>query len=188
MKRWTILSLFVLILGGGVWAYRWWHGPAESVVVSSTAQTQTGVLGSESKLLPWQTAYFATRYPEDLRVITTNEVAHGITTGQYLLGSVSLKQTDQLAVTIGGLGTMTLAELPAIKLRNLQAATYEPATRTFAPDGAVVFHKLDGGGYETSVFWQNDGQYVSVVVSGLPARQAELEQQLEAVVSNWQWR
>lgn len=187
MRRWIGLSLLVLALVGGGWAYRWWHAPAERVNVSSAAQTQTGVLGSESKLLPWQTAYFTTRYPEDLRVITTNEVAHGITTGQYLLGSVSLKQTDQLAVTVGELGNMTLAELPAVKLRNLQTATYQSATRTFTPDGAVVFRKLTGG-YETSVFWQNDGQYAAVVVSGLSTRQAELEQQLEAIVSNWQWR
>ena len=186
-RRWIMAVLAVALLGSGFWVYRWWYGPAESVEVSSAAQTQTGVLGSESKLLPWQTAYFTTRYPEDLRIITTNEVVHGITAGQYLLGSVSLKQTDQLAVTVGKLGTMTLTELPAIKLRNLQAATYQSATRTFVPDGAVVFRKL-AGGYETSVFWQNDGQYAAVVVSGLSTRQAELEQQLEAVVSSWQWR
>ena len=186
MKKWFAVASFAVVVGLGTWAYMWWHGATTTSVVTVGDQTQTVVLGGESKLLVWETAVFATRYPDILRVITTNEVPHGITTGQYLLGSMSLKQDDQLAVTVGQLGTMRFDELPAVKLRRLQADTYQSAERSFAPAGGLVFQKTDG--YETSVFWTHGNTYAAVVASGSPARRAELENALQAVVANWQWR
>lgn len=186
MKRWMLLLFVVLFLSGSVWGYHWWHGPAQSATVTTSDQTEQGVLGSESKLLPWQTEYFATRYPSNLRVLTSNEIAQGLTLGQYLLGSTSLEQTDQLAVTVGNLQGLRLAELPAIKLRQQQTGTYQATTRSFTPSGGFVFSRSDT--YETAVFWQEGGRYAAVVVSGSSVRQAELEQSLQAVITDWEWR
>ncbi|MCA9327578.1 hypothetical protein KDA14_03555 [Candidatus Saccharibacteria bacterium] len=137
-------------------------------------------------LVPWETSAFTSRYPSNLRVITTNEVAQGITVGQYLLGSTNLRVTDQLAVTVGELGDINLADLPAVKFRATHPDAYEPTTRSFMPSGGVAFSRIDH--YETAVFWQNGGRFAAVVVSGSSARQAELEQELASVIGEWQWR
>lgn len=81
---------------------------------------------------------------------------------------------------------MRLEELPAIKLRRVQTETYREITRSFTPSGGLVFGKSDG--FETGVFWSHGDDYAAVVVSGSSARQAELEDALENVVTNWQWR
>jgi hypothetical protein len=185
MKRFAPLAFVVLVGGLGVWVYIWWHSPAETKQFTAKTTTEE-VLGSELTLNDWNTQYFATRYPNDLRIITSNEVAHGLTSGQYLLGSTSLSRTDQLAVTVGNLGGLALEELPAIKLRLQKTDVYQPVDVSFAPEGSLVFTSEDS--YETAVFWRQDSRYVAVVVSGSAARQANLWQQLEAVVTNWQWR
>lgn len=187
MKRTVTISAVVLVLlGGGIWLYTWWNGPAETREFTAGDQTTQGVLGSETTLVPWRAKSFTTQYPNNLRVITSNEVAQGMTTGQYLLGAVSLKETDQLAVTVGTISNMTVEDLPSVKLRRLQTDSYEPTTRSFAPDGAVVFQSKET--YETALFWRQGTRYAEVVVSGSSARSAELEQALQTVVTNWQWR
>ena len=54
------------------------------------------------------------------------------------------------------------------------------------PAESVSFSAKEG--YETAVFWRHDGRYAAVVVSGSSVRKAELEQALQTVVVNWQWR
>lgn len=175
----------MLIFISVTWLYHWWHSPAESVTITSADQVNQGVLGSESTLADWQTEYFTTRYPGNLRIISTNEVAHGITLGQYLLGAVSLNQSDQLAVTVGKLQT-PLSQLSSVVLREQQSDVYARTDKTYAPAGAYVFTKENP--YETSIFWQHGNEYAAVVSSGSPVRRAELEQALQSVVTNWQWR
>lgn len=184
MKRILVLICSVLVIGAGIWAYMWWQSPAETKEFTAQQKTQ-GVLGSKTELAAWRTQYFSTSYPNTLRVITSNEVAQGITLGQYLLGTVALTDTDQLAVTVGTLDGMALDELPAVKLREHRSDMYQPATLSFAPAGAVTFTNKNG--YETALFWQHDNYYSAVVASGSSARQAELDQELEAIVQNWQW-
>lgn len=186
MKRWLAIGALVFIASVGLWTYHWWHSPAESLVVSGSSQTQGGVLGSESTLQTWQTEYFTTRYPTMLRVIMSNEIPQGRTDGQYLLGSSSFKFNDQLAVTVGNLSDLQLNELPALKLREQQTALYQQTARAYTPPHGFVFQKIDT--YETAVFWQHGNQYAAVVVSGSAARRGELEQTLESVIVNWQWR
>jgi len=185
MKRLVLLGFSALLIGGSVWAYIWWHSPAETN--QSTAKNATEeVLGTEVALTNWSTQYFTTRYPTDLRIITSNEVTHGLTSGQYLLGSTSPTHTDQLGVTVGNLDALTFEELPAIKLRLQKSDVYQPVKLSFAPQGAVAFTAQDA--YEMSVFWHQDTRYAAVVVSGSSARQAQLQQALEAAVTNWQWK
>lgn len=184
MKRIIVACCGILIALGCFWVYNWWSGPAETQ--TSTAQSQYKVLGSDTTLLSWQTKYFTARYPSNLRVIVSNEVAHGTTSGQYLLGSSSMKETDQLAVTVGELRHTRLSELPAIKLRQQNASAYELEERSYVPAGSFVFGAQEE--YETAVFWENDGRYAAVVVSGSSMRKAELEQALQAVVTEWSWR
>lgn len=185
MKRVIIACCAGILLLGGVWLYVWWHSPAETKKFTAGDQAQD-ILGSETTLTPWSAQYFTTRYPANLRLITSNEVKHGITDGQYVLGSVSLQQTDQLAVTVGPLQRMTLSELPAVKMRQQRTDAYLPVERSFVPQGGVVFSGT--GEYETAVFWQQDDRYAAVVVSGSSVRKAGLEQALQTVVTNWQWR
>ena len=175
-RKITGVVLLVLFLSGGVWAYSWWHRSAETTV-GQTGQSQTDVLGSQVSLRNWHTTFFETRYPQSLRVLQQNEIAQGMTTGQYVLSAV--------AATVGTIGNLQLADLPSVKFRQ-GSADYERVDRSFAPAGAVVFHK--NSSYETAVFWQQGTQFAEVVVSGSSARQAELEEALQAIVTNWQWR
>lgn len=186
MRRFFIACCSLAVVVGGIWFYMWWHGPAETTKLSADRQTAQGVLGSETTLLSWRTAYFTTQYPNFLRVITSNEVTHGNTDGQYVLGSVSLRQTDQLAVTVGSLNGAPLSELSAVKLRERQTDTYQQVTKAFLPDGGMAFSSKET--YEIAVFWREDDQYAAVVVSGSSTRSTELEQALQAVITNWVWR
>jgi len=185
MKRFILVGGSILLIAAGVWTYMWWQSPAETKDFTAVDQKSQGVLGSNTVLTPWRTQYFTTSYPNNLRVITTNEVAHGLTEGQYLLGSASLSQTDQLAVTVGALDGLKFEELPAIKLRQQRTDIYQPVTVSYAPQGAVAFSTKNG--YEMVVFWQQGGRYAAVVASGSSARQTELAGALESVVQNWQW-
>ena len=185
MKRLAIGISGSLLLIAGLWSYMWWHSPAETKHIT-TAQTTKDVLGSERALTSWTTQHFTTRYSSELRILMANEVAHGLTTGQYLLGSTSLNKTDQLAVTVGQLNSTSLEELPAVKLRQQRTDTYQLATVPFTPPGGQVFSTVEG--YELAMFWKEGSSYAAVVVSGSSARQAELQEALEAVVANWQWR
>ncbi len=186
MKKWLVGFSAVIVLGFGAWIYLWWNQSATTTIVTTDTQDSRGVLGSQEKLYNWKTEFFTTRVPTSLRVITSNEVAHGLTTGQYLLGATSLSRDDQLAVTVGNLDAMRLDELPAVKLRSLQANAYRVATRSFMPTGGIAFSKIDT--YETAIYWAHDTNYAAVVVSGSSAHKADLESALEAAVTNWQWR
>jgi hypothetical protein len=185
MKRLVFIACGALLIIGTIWAYVWWHSPAETKHFTASTETRD-VLGSESTLATWNTQYFTTRYPNDLRVITSNEVAHGPILGQYLLGSTVMNRTDQLAVTVGTLEGSTFDELPAVKLRHQRTDVYQPVRLSFVPLNGVAFRAVDG--YELSIFWPQGTRYAAVVVSGSSAREAELEQALEAVVMDWQWR
>lgn len=184
MKR--LIFVGILVVGVAIWAFIWWQSPAETKNFTSYEQTGKSVLGSEVTLVAWQTRNFTTSYPDNLRVITSNEVAHGNTSGQYLLGTASLKQTDQLAVTVGSLQGTMLNDLPAIRLRQQHTDTYQPTHQSFLPDDSIAFSSTDD--YEVAVFWQNEGRYAAVVASGSIVRQAELDQALEAIITHWQWR
>lgn len=184
MKRIVIAGLFVgVVVGLCAWGIVWWNSPANTQ--HYTSKSDTSVLGNEVKLLSWRTRYFSTRYPSTLRTINSNEVARGNILGQYLLGSISLEQTDQLAVTIGKMGGLTLDEIPAVKLRAQQTDSYYPSNLSYAPRGSVVYSSSNS--YETAVFWQYDAdKYAAIVVSGSSVRQAELETVLESILTNWQ--
>jgi hypothetical protein len=186
MKRFIIVCSALVMVIAGAWSYIWWQSPAETKEFTSADQNTHGVLGSNMVLTPWRTLYFSTSHPDTLRVITSNEVAQGLTLGQYLLGSASLTNTDQLAVTVGNLDGLTLDELPAVKLRQQRSDIYRPATVSFALPGVLGFSAKNG--YEMAIFWQHEAKYAAVVASGSSARQAELAQALESVVENWQWQ
>lgn len=185
MKRVVLVAAGAMLIIAGAWGYIWWHGPAETKEFTVNHQTTKDVLGSELTLISWHPQYFSTRYPSTLRILTSNEVAHGATLGQYVLSSVSLKQTDQLAVTVGVLDDMTLDDIPSVKFREQHADIYQQTDRSFIPAGGIVFSAKEG--YETAAFWRHGNRYAAVVVSGSPLRKAELEEALEAVVTNWQW-
>lgn len=184
MKRLLVGATGLIILGSFVWLLYWWQSPAETTDYSSAGQTEAGVLGSEVELVSWRTKYFATSYPATLRVVTSNELTHGSTFGQYVLGSVSPKQTNQLAITVGPLQGTTLRELPAVMMRQQQTELYRPTSRTYVPIGGLAFTSTQD--YETAVFWQEGNRYVAVVVSGSAMWQAELEDALQTVITYWQ--
>ncbi|QQS20050.1 hypothetical protein IPL85_01160 [Candidatus Saccharibacteria bacterium] len=186
MKKWLIGIAAAIVLGIGTGGFIWWNQSAVTTVVTTDQEESRAVLGSQEKLFTWKTEHFITRAPSSLRVVSSNEVAQGMTTGQYLLGSTLLRRDDQLGVTVGTLGTMQLEELSAIKLRRLQSDVYAVSTRPFAPASALVFTKADT--YETAVYWAQGSNYAAVVVSGSSVHKADLESTLEAVVTNWQWK
>lgn len=186
IKRVVALASIVGVLGLSTFFYMWWNGAPGSATSKQGYQTSTAVLGSETKLQAWQTGSFTTRFPDTLRVIRTDEIARAGVRGQYLLEARSLTQSDQLGITVGTLETSSLEDLPAVKLRRQQIAQYEVVTRSYAPEGALVFSSKDG--YEVAVFWRSGKDYAAVVASGSISRQSILDYGLEAVVSNWQWQ
>ena len=184
-KRWIFVIIILLIGVMGSAFYLWWHSQASTSVVTYGAQ-DASVLGSQTTLTDWQTAYFTTKIATSLRQLTSSETPDKPILGSYLLASTSLRNTDQVGVTIGNLNNYALDELSAVRLRAVQAGEYTKATRSFAPAGALVFSRVSS--YETSIFWQHGSMYAAVVVSGSSSRRAELEQNLSDIVSNWQWK
>jgi hypothetical protein len=184
MKRWLMLVSLVLVLGLAAWGYHWWNSSSSTSVVY-TPETNRDVLGTQTTLRSWHTAYFATSYPSNLRVRTTNENSAATIIGSYMLSSVAAREQDQIGITIANMGNTTLTQESAVKFRLQHPERYTSVSRNYAPSGAYVFN--DESGYETGVFWQTGDRFAAVVVSGSSARRAELESDLEAIVSNWQW-
>lgn len=183
-RRWLALPAVLLMVAGGS-LYSWWQSPSSTTQVHSP-QPASEVLGSQTSLQSWQTAYFSTRYPTSLRILTTTENTSRTIIGNYLLTSANPQYNDQAGVTVGTLGDGTFAEISAIKYRGQHPELFEVSSRAYAPSGAVVFNGLQA--YETDIIWQHDSRYAIVAVTGSSARHAELEQTAAAIVSNWQWQ
>lgn len=184
-KRWLSLVTFFVILGVGGGLYAWWHSQATTDVVSY-GQTEGAVLGSETSLVEWQTAYFSTRVSGTLRQISSKETADSPIIGSYLFTSKESNDTSQLAITVGKLGAYSLDELSAVKLRLSEPSGYTKTTRAYTPAGGIVFS--GNPGYETAMFWQHNDDYVAVVVSGTTDHGPDLEQTLSDIVRNLQWK
>jgi hypothetical protein len=185
-KKWLLIGLFVIILGLVLGIYLWWHSAASTSSVTYGPSSNGVALGSETTLVPWQTSFFTTKISTSLRKLTSTETPQNPIVGQYLFTGKGLHDSDQLAVSIGGLSGGSLREISAIKLRADQPNNYKQSNRSFAPAGAIVFEARTG--YETSVFWQHGSQYVAVVTSGLPSDSTDLDQDVSDVMTNWQWR
>lgn len=186
MKKRIVLLAVALTVISGYGIYSWWHSDSSTNTVVYGAQPAGAVLGSSTSLVAWQTPYFATKIPTNIRHKSTTETPNNPIKASYLLTSTDPRNIDQLAVTIGSLNNYSINEISAVGLRLSQPSNYTVATRSYAPPGALVFTST--GNYETSIFWQHNDLYTAVVVSGSAADQANLEQQLTDVVSNWQWQ
>jgi hypothetical protein len=187
MKRKIILGGGLLgaiaVILGGYGFYEWSQRPVVSTVNN---QDLSGVLSANTVLEPLETSLFTTKVPDYMHKKSSSESQKGPVIASYLLSNARQEFTDQTGITVGRLGSDALSEVSGVKLRLSQPEIYEQANLGWVPEGAVVFSRKDE--YEKSIFWKNNARYVSVVVSGLPARQAELDQQLSAIVQNWQWR
>lgn len=184
-KHWLVLPLLV-VLGAGAGLYTWWQSPSSTSSVDNGSQSVNAVLGSETTLEPWQTAYFSTQYPSNLRVRTTTEDSSRAIVGSYLLTNIDPAEQDQVGVTIGTLGNNTFEAVSAVKYRSMHPELFTRTSRNYAPAGAVVFDGTQD--YETDIIWQDGNRYAVVAVTGSTSRRAELEQATQAIVSNWQWR
>jgi hypothetical protein len=89
-------------------------------------------------------------------------------------------------VTLASLGTNSLDEVSGVKLRLNNPTAYTQITRSFAPPGSYLFQ--GAGDYEMALFWQHNGTYSAVVVSGTSARSGELDAAMASIVGNWQWQ
>lgn len=186
MKKFLLLSLLLIVIGVSYGGIRWWQSPATSSNVDHGSTNASNVLADKTSLQPWQTAYFSTLIPTYLQVRSSKENSlHGIS-GTYLLTSVSPRINDQVGVTLASLGTNSLDEVSGVKLRLNNPAAYTQVTRSFAPPGSYLFQ--GAGDYEMALFWQHNGTYSAVVVSGSSARSGELDAALASIVGNWQWQ
>jgi hypothetical protein len=184
-KTWLVLPVLAII-GVGAGLYSWWQSPASTSQVDQGSQSVNAVLGSTTRLEPWQTSYFTTRYPATLRIRSTTEDSSRAIIGSYLLTSIDTAQQDQVGVTVGTLGNNTFDGISAIKYRSMHPELYTQSSRSYAPAGAVAFDATNE--YETDIIWQSGEHYAVVAVTGSSSRRAELEQVAQAVVSNWQWQ
>lgn len=174
----------VAVLGIFGAAYWWMQSPVTNKGVSVTPEPNN-VLASQIELTALDTTYFSTKLPSYMVRKTTAENQSAPATGMYLFKHAQLNLSDQLGITTGPL-TGTLSELSGIKVRQSEPERYSQTTRDDMPPEAVVFQRQDQ--YETAVFWADNGKYASVVVGGSAARSADLQQMLNSVVKNWQWR
>jgi hypothetical protein len=189
MKRKRLMVSVALLGGVGLGLLglnRWMNSPAATTTATLASSQAQGVLGSSAELQPFETAYFTTEIPASLRSKTSTENSRGAIMGSYLWGAIKPTLDDQVGVTIGKLGSSTLGELSAVKLRQNNTALYVAAPLEGAPAGALVYRRTDT--YETAVFWQQNDRYASVVVSGQQQRAAELDQTVHAILGNWSWR
>jgi hypothetical protein len=120
-----------------------------------------------------------------MQLKTSNENPHNPIRAGYLFTGTVHSPADQVAITVGTMGLNRLLEIPGVKQRLNDTATYQPTEVTNAPEGAMSFKRTSD--YETAVFWQEGNLYVALVVSGSPLRQAELDQTLQSVLTNWSW-
>jgi hypothetical protein len=184
MKRYILSAAALLLLGAGMFGYRWIYSEAKTSVVVKPVQPVNDVLGSETSLKSWQTGQFTTQMPSWLRQTSASDSAHDSLAGSYVVSGGRNKDA-QLAVTIASLGNNALSEIPAVSFRNNRPEEYKPAAMPAAPDGALTFYRI--GSYERSVFWQYRGHYIAVVASGSSSEQADIQTALDSVLSNWQW-
>lgn len=181
------MAVFIAVIGLGYVGFHWASRPS-STNESRTGSSDSGVLGTTTDLKPFTSPYFSTQIPADMLVKTSNENPQAAIRAAYLFTSNKTSPGDQAAISIGTMGLNRLSEISGVKQRLNNPALYHSTTIANAPAGAVSFTKADGtDGSETAVFWQEGNLYVAVVVSGSPLRQAELDQTLQSILSNWSW-
>lgn len=178
------LMISVIVIGFGI--VHWAGRPSSTSQSNVGNQQDTGVLGSTSDLAPFSSPYFSTQIPGTMQLKTSNENPRNAIRASYLFTGTVHSPADQIAITVGTMGLNRLTEIPGVKQRLNEPATYQSTEVVNAPEGAVSFKRSEG--YETAVFWQENDLYVSLVVSGSPLRQAELDQTLQSVLTNWSWR
>lgn len=184
-RRWLLLAVVVVFVGGLAGLYAWMQSPVTNHGVSVVPEP-SNVLGSQIQLVPFDTDYFSTSIPSFLQRKTATESDSAPVSGQYLFKHVQINIGDQLGITTGLLNGSSLPEVSGVKVRQSEPERYEQVARTNMPDGAIVFERKDQ--YETAIFWQENGRYASVVVSGGGERRAQLEEIVSSVINNWQWR
>lgn len=183
-RRWLAIATFLVVIGIGYAGIHWANQPT-STSQSHTGKTDAAVLGSSSDLKPFVSPYFSTQIPADMLQKTSNENPRAAIRASYLFTSSKTSPGDQAAISVGTMGLSQLSEISGVKQRLNDPDMYQPTTIANAPQGAVAFTRSES--YETAVFWQENNSYVAVVVSGSPLRQAELDQTLQAILTNWSW-
>jgi hypothetical protein len=185
LKRSLLGLALVIVLSAGAIGYHLFTTAATTSFSVKPQQSTTDVLGSETSLHSWQTDQFTTQIPTWLHVASSTDDRSDPLSGTYIL-SGGREKNGQIAISIAALGNNTLSETPAVRLRTNRPTEYTPINLAAAPDGAVTFSH--SGNYETSVFWQHQGHYISVVASGSSDVQADVQTALDAILTNWQWQ
>ncbi len=187
MKRRLIVASFIILVAiVGFNVIHWASSPSSTKQSSLGGKQDSGVLGSTSDLTPFTSPYFTTQIPSTMRLKTSNESSSNPVRAGYLFTSTVSSPADQIAITVGTMGLNRLSEISGVKQRLNNPSTYETTEVPNAPEGAMSFKRTSD--YETAVFWQEDDLYVALVVSGSPLRQAELDQTVQSVLTNWSWR
>jgi hypothetical protein len=185
MKRWIAGSVLLLVLVSGAIGYHWFTTAASTSVSVKPVQPVGDVLASETSLHTWQTDQFTTQIPTWLHLASSTDNRSDPASGTYVL-SGGRDKNAQITISMAALGNNSLNETPAVHIRSTQPAEYTRITLAAAPEGAQAFSHT--GSYETSVFWQYQGHYVSTVASGSSDIQADVQTALEAILTNWQWQ
>ncbi len=172
------------VIASAIGAFFIWQNQPSKGVISQTATPGTDVKGSVSTVEELSTQLFDTKITSNFRMRNRNEVPTTSIYGQYLLSDKDAYISDQLAITIGAVKSNSINDVSPVQFRRASPEKYtlgEPDSGF--PANSIIFLWEDG--YEKSVFWVEDGEYIGVVASGSAARQIQLNNSLSVLVSNW---
>lgn len=185
-KNYIFLSLGLIctaLIGGFIF---WANQPV------SDHPNQTSVQGTsiEKAFKPISTDIFSTLVPDTLVVKDQTNDAHGSTLNQIFLtsnlGTPGNPITDQLAITVGKIPSDGLSGLSNIQFRLNHEGLYLPQEGALVGENSMTFIKTEQG-YEKSVFWEENGFYAAVVVSGTVDRLNTLNEDLDKAIESWEW-
>lgn len=189
-NSWLLVGVLCAALAVCIIAFLLWA--RQPVVEQAASSSVQGVSSNNREQKPLRGINFVTTVPADITIKSNQTTPHGDVVEQMFLSSTATSIehpiSDQLGITIGMIPSGGMKAISDIQLRLSNSGTYGRIQRDEITNDHMAFIKQDDRDYEVSVFW-NDGQrYASVVVSGTPARQSELEQMLHSILSSWQWQ
>lgn len=182
MKKRLFAAGMLIVIGAVIAAYVWASGP---VAVRPSSPQVAGV-STEEKSLTISATYFSAHITEgwNLENRATGNLTEDVYERWVLYGENKVHD-DQLAITIARVPAGGMDEIADIHLRQSQPDVYRPIEVNGVLNGQGYMRL---GDFEKAIFFEKDGVYASVVISGSENRKAQLESAIETVLQSWQWR
>jgi len=156
--------------------------PNTNVKGTSTEVNYTDITGEN----------FTTQLPDIFTIKSNNASDHGNKLEQIFFtvknSGLNNPLDDQVGISIGTPSGEGIGGISDVQLRTRHPEDYTPYYNPLLPAGYMAFETTNNPNYEISVFWPNNNKYAALVVAGVYARKAELQNTLLQATNSWQWR